>query len=310
MAYRRLMRRWTAALRGVSDSPGSEARWMVERVTGRRAPFPDIGESEAVVVDGMVRDRVERRKPLAFVLGDVPFLGLSLECAPPCLVPRPETEEWCAWVAGLLAADAADGLVGHGDATPAVVDLCTGSGNVALGIACVVPGADVVAADDAPDALALLARNRDRCAPALAASSSRVTPALCDVTDAAAAAAACGGGGRFDAVVGNPPYIAAHAWASLQPEVRDWEDPHALVAGEGGLAVLRAIVSRTAPALLRPRAAARRGGRARASPELVLEFGDEWQAGPLLDAARRAGFARSDVRRDLFGKQRVLVASR
>jgi release factor glutamine methyltransferase len=185
------------------------------------------------------------------------------------LVPRPETE--------LLVEAALAALPEGGRA----LDLCTGSGCVAISLALERPGARVLATDLSADALAVARENG-------AALGAEVEWAAGDLW-----AAVHAGEPPFDVVVSNPPYIPAKELAGLSREVRR-EPCNALDGGEDGLAVLRRIVA-GAPA------------RLRAGGTLCLEM-HETHAEALPRLCREAGFAHAEARRDLAGLPRLTVA--
>lgn len=246
-----------------------------------------LGAADAARLAALVDER-SARVPLQHLTGRAPFRQLELRVGPGVFVPRPETEV----VAGLAIEEVARVLASGGTA-PVAVDLCTGSGAIALAVATEVPAARVVALELDPDAHAWAAANiGDR--PELAG---RLDLRRGDVEDAAD-----DGGvladltGAVDVVVSNPPYIPH--WATpVDPEVADHDPALALFGGgEDGLAVPGAVV-RTAARLLRP------GGL------LVMEHADS--QGP--DARRLvagAGWAGARTVPDLAGRPRALVVRR
>jgi release factor glutamine methyltransferase len=238
---------------------------------------PPDGDAFLALVDARA-DRV----PLQHLTGVVGFRTLELAVGPGVFVPRPETEV----VAG-LAIDEARTL-----ATPLVVDLCTGSGAVALAVAVEVPAARVVAVELDPMAHAWAARNVDALAGRL---DGRVDLRLGDAVRADTGVAA-DLAGAVDVLVANPPYIPAGA-RPVDPEVADHDPPLALYGGgDDGLAVPRGVVA-AAAGLLRP------GGL------LVMEHADTQGPGT---RALVAGPGWRDVRTadDLTGRARALVARR
>jgi release factor glutamine methyltransferase len=168
------------------------------------------------------------RVPLQHLTGRAYFRHLELDVGPGVFLPRPETEVLAGWVIDRLGAEPSD--------QPVVVDLCTGSGAVALAIATEVPGAIVHAAelDEAAHQWAL--RN-------LAGTAVRLVHG--DLVDAFHEL-----DGTVDVVVANPPYIPLDAWESVDPEVRDHDPAIALWAHGDGLLVVRQV-ERTAARLLR-----------------------------------------------------------
>ena len=213
---------------------------------------------------------VERRaagEPLAYVLGSAGFRNLELVMDGRALIPRPETE---------LLVDHALRLVRSGSA----LDLCTGSGCLALSLAQEGDFASVTGSDISREALSLAAVNVRR-------SSLPVRLVLGDL----------GAGlrrGRFDLVVSNPPYLTEAEYDALDPSVKAWEPRVALVAGRDGLAHVRRILTEASGLL-------RTGGW------LVMEL-DFTRSATVAGLALAAGFSTINVLDDLFGRARYLVA--
>nr|WP_123379726.1 peptide chain release factor N(5)-glutamine methyltransferase [Pseudokineococcus lusitanus] len=197
-------------------------------------------------------DRRAAREPLQHLTGRAPFDGLDLAVGPGVFVPRPETE-------GLArAAAAAAAAVGRRRGRPpVVVDLCAGSGALALAVAARVPDARVTAVELSPDALAWARRNvralgaeggavpADRPGGPVRLLAGDVTAPLAAVPDLAALV------GDVDVVVSNPPYIPPGA-VPVDPEVRDHDPALALYGGgDDGLLVPRAVLA-VAARLLAP----------------------------------------------------------
>lgn len=230
-----------------------------------------LAEAELEKIRPLVKRRGQR-EPLAHILGETEFFHLKLKADRRALIPRPETEQ-------LL-----DLLTARPEPPPAaVLDLGTGGGAIALGLAKFWPGAAVTAADVSEDALALAREN----AVALGLAE-RVRWLRSDWF------AQLGADERFNLIVANPPYLSAEETAETAPEVRGFEPALALTAGEGGLAALAAIV-RGAPRHLAP------GGL------LALETGIH-QHPALAALAAAAGFSRVESRRDLAGRDRFVLA--
>jgi release factor glutamine methyltransferase len=248
----------------------------VERVD-LAAPAPDgFAAAYAALVE-----RRRCREPLQHIVGSTGFRYLTLAVEPGVFVPRPETEV----VAGLAVDEAAARVAAGG--RPVVVDLCTGSGAIAVAVATEVPGARVVAVDVSPQAVALAARNAT-------AAGADVHAVVGDVHDPGLLPDLAG---VADVVVANPPYIPPDA-EPTDPEVRD-HDPDLALYGGGpdGLDVPRAVLA-TAVRLLRP------GGL------LVVEHA-EVQADALRAAAAATGtFDEPRTVPDLTGRPRALVVRR
>jgi release factor glutamine methyltransferase len=167
---------------------------------GREVSGHDTASARALV------ERRVAREPLAYVLGEWGFRRLTLKVDRRVLVPRPETEIVVERCLELL----------RGYESPAVLDVGTGSGAIALAIADEHPGARVTAIDLSGEALALAGEN------ALAAGLG-VTFEQRDLREGLV--------GRYDLVVSNPPYVSAGEIETLEPEVRDWE-PRLATVGE------------------------------------------------------------------------------
>jgi release factor glutamine methyltransferase len=225
--------------------------------------------------EGLVAER-SRRVPLQHLTGRVHFRRLTLEVGPGVFVPRPETEV----VAG-LAVEAARAAGPH----PVVVDLCTGSGAIALAVADELPEARVHAVELSDLAHGWAARNVE------------VTGLPVDLRHGDATTAFQELEGEVDVVVSNPPYIPDGA-VPVDPEVRD-HDPEVALYGRSadGLGVPLAVAGRAAE-LLRP------GG------VLVMEHADT--QGRSLPEALRASGSWLDVadHPDLAGRPRATVAVR
>nr|WP_249714947.1 peptide chain release factor N(5)-glutamine methyltransferase [Micromonospora sp. NBRC 107566] len=221
---------WSArvlAAAGV-DSPRADAALLVAHVLGvprgRLLVAGDLTAEQADRLAALVTARAGR-VPVQHLTGTVGFRHLDLAVGPGVFVPRPETEALVGWA--LAAAGAA----------PTVVDLCSGSGAIALAVADELPGAVVYAVERSPAALAWLRRN---------AAGTRVAVVGGDATDPGVLADL---DGRVDLVLCNPPYVPDAS--PVPPEVADHDPAEAVFGGPDGLAVIRGVVARAAT-LLRP----------------------------------------------------------
>ncbi|MBM4523696.1 peptide chain release factor N(5)-glutamine methyltransferase [Rhodococcus hoagii] len=177
----------------------------------------------------LVARRVQRI-PLQHITGSTAMGNVSLEVGPGVFVPRPETELLLAWALAHLEAS--------GLRAPVVLDLCTGTGALALAIAHARPDAVVHAVELQPQALAWARRNADRRRDA---GDTPINLVQGDVTDRALLTELEGG---VDLVVSNPPYIPEGA--VLDPEVAH-HDPHtALFGGADGLSVIKPMINNIA----------------------------------------------------------------
>jgi release factor glutamine methyltransferase len=223
----------TLAAAGVA-SPDHDAAELLAHVLGTtRSRLPLVGElppQRREEYDALVQRRA-RREPLQHLLGSAAFRYVELAVGPGVFTPRPETELLAGW-----GIDRAREVLASGR-TPVVVDLCTGSGAIALALATEVPEAQVHAVELSEEALAWASKN-------LAGSG-------VDLRHGDMAGAFPDLDGAVDVVVCNPPYIPLDAYLTVAEEARV-HDPHlALFSGEDGLEAMR-VVEQVAARLLRP----------------------------------------------------------
>jgi release factor glutamine methyltransferase len=212
--------------------------------------------------------------PLQHLTGSTGFRFIELEVGPGVFVPRPETESVVGWA------------VEHVEGT-LMVDLCTGSGTIALALANEVPGAVVHAVEHDPGALEWAARNAKKRAaagdPEITLHHGGVEGALPELD------------GTVDLVISNPPYVAETERHIPDPEVVDHDPETALFAGPDGLDVIRQV-ERAAHRLLRP------GGL------VVVEHSD--RQGQSAPAVFQEGWTEVADHQDLTGRDRFVTARR
>lgn len=276
----------------------SELRRLV--VLGREVP-----DDAAGVFAGLVSRRAAR-EPLQHLTGVAAFRHLELAVGPGVFVPRPETEE-----VAQVAIDEAAKVVGE-RGSAVVVDLCTGTGAIALAVATEVPGTRVHAVELDKDAHAWAERNVDALSAAVASASAGTkegtepgTPPerIVRLVKGDARTALYGIDGLADVVVSNPPYVPSDA-VPVDPEVARHDPAVALYGlGPDGLEVPRGITD-AAARLLRP------GGL------YVMEHAEvQAEAARDMVAAARDGegrpvFGEPETRKDLTGRHRMVVARR
>lgn len=272
------------------DDPVREAHLIAGEATGHDGAALVAHLDEPATVRGVaVLDRmIERRgrgEPLQYVLGRWGFRTLDVMVDGRVLIPRPETEGVVDHVLAELDRRTATGADDDGPVDRAVVvDLGCGSGAIGLAVATERRGTEVHLVDVAPDAVAVTRANLAGLGVAGAGVSvhegSWYEPLPTDLA------------GRVDVVVSNPPYVAADD--DLPPEVAEWEPTGALIAGPEGTEAIVAVVE-GALMWLAP------GGL------LVVEIG-ETQGPAVTDVAVAAGYVEVEVRPDLLGRDRALVA--
>lgn len=203
------------------ESAGQEALWIMGHAL--RLPAHQVladrdrllSPAELMAARGLVGRRVGR-EPLQYILGTQEFCGLEFSVTPAVLIPRPETELLVEYVAQRIPAEQ--------EAT--IVDVCTGSGCIAVAIARLRPCVRVLATDLSNTSLDVARQNAIRYAMG-----ERITWLEGDLLKPLAEQ---GLEGRIDVIVSNPPYIAEAEWPTLQPEVRLFEPRAALVGGPQG----------------------------------------------------------------------------
>ena len=206
--------------------------------------FRDLPLYASDQVEEKVLELTDRRlqgEPVAYIIGEWEFYGLSLDVSREVLIPRMDTEVLAEQA--ILAARAA----GEGCR---VLDLCAGSGCVGLAVAANVPGCKVVLADISEGALRICRQNVRRCGlndQVICLSADAKLPPLPALWD-------------FDVIACNPPYIPSADILTLDPSVKNYEPHEALDGGEDGLDFYRTVASKWKGAL-------RLGGR------LIFEVG-------------------------------------
>jgi release factor glutamine methyltransferase len=250
----------------------------IDRATLYRDRQP-VHEDVEAKIDEIVRRRITR-EPLQYILGFVDFVGLKIKVGHGVLIPRPETE---------LLAEEAMKAISNKNAKVNILDLCTGSGCLALALARAFPDAIVYGIDSEEIAINYAEEN----AKTNAIENVRLLKgSLFEPIEKHIASTK--DRPFFDLIVSNPPYIRRDDLKKLQPEIRDWEPLPALDGGEDGLDFYREIVP-----------GAR--GYLRKQGVLLLELGIH-QADAVKQMAEDAGFQDTSVRKDYAGIERILIA--
>jgi release factor glutamine methyltransferase len=258
----------TDALRAVGvEDPRLDAEVMLAAATGRdRAalvadPGASLEPAASRLFGEMVRRRL-RREPVAYIVGRKGFRHLELAVDPRALIPRPETE--------LLVEIALE------RAPATLLDVGTGSGAIALAAASELGDCEVVATDTSAAALEAARANARRLGleDEVRFLAGTVPPEA-----------------DFELILANLPYVTEAEWATLQPEVKDWEPREALVSGADGLDAIRALIPQVEVGTL------------------ALELG-EGQAQAVRELLSANGFRAIETRRDLAGIERVVMGER
>jgi len=218
-----------------ADSPRLEAEVLLAHALGcpRIGLYTAFDEEPSEAVRGAFRELVRRRaegEPVAYLVGYREFYSLKFRVSPAVLIPRPETE--------MLVLTLLDLVKAAGMTQPAIIDVGTGSGAIALCAAKYLPQARVVAIDASAEALAVARANA-----ADHGLAERIEFLEGDLL------APLAPGEAFDLIVSNPPYVSASEWETLEPDVRNYEPRGALVAGPLGTEVIARLIPQAAERL-------------------------------------------------------------
>jgi release factor glutamine methyltransferase len=256
------------------ESPRVDAELLAASVLGvgrgRLSLIDGVRASEARRIRELVSERA-RRVPLQHLIGTAAFRHLELSVGEGVFVPRPETELLAGWG------------IAHAATGATVVDLCSGTGAIALAVADEAAPGRVIAVERSPSALAFLRRNAAGTAVEVVAGDVTDPALLSDLHDA------------VDVVLCNPPYVPDGT--AVPPEVAEHDPAEAVFGGSDGLAVIRPVIA-LAAALLRS------GG-------VVGIEHDDRHAGAVPGMLRADGrFADVEDHQDLAGRPRYSTARR
>ncbi len=274
------------------EAPAKEAEILITETLGiskiqlLTAP-PEISSKDSDYIDLLAARRL-KGEPMHYIIGHVEFHGLRLNVGKGVLIPRPETELMVEEAIKLIhAAARQQSLFGakpaeaQDDSRISILDLCTGSGCIALALAHEIGRAAVIGVDSSESALSYARRNAEE------NWIDNVTYLQGDLFGP------LDSGSRFDLIISNPPYIRSGDIDKLQVEIRKFEPLAALDGGEDGLGFYRRIF-REAPGFLKD------GGM------LILEAGAE-QSDDIRQLASEAGFSDFGFIRDYAGIERIFI---
>ncbi|WP_296394298.1 peptide chain release factor N(5)-glutamine methyltransferase [Williamsia sp.] len=262
------------------ESPRVDAELLVAHVLGvdrgRLVAADDLTDPQAAQLDSLL-DRRAAREPLQHILGSASFGPVDLAVGPGVFVPRPETEAILEWAYAVCV----------GLDRPRVVDLCSGSGALAIAVATTVSDAGVVAVENDPDALIWLRANVARVGDAVRR---RLSVVAGDVRDRHLLAP-----GTVDVVVANPPYVPEGA--DLSPEVVEHDPAIAVFGGVDGMSVITPMIGLITRALVP-------GGRC------AIEHDDTTADLVVAELRRHGAFDQIEAHADLTGRPRFVTARR
>lgn len=255
--------------------------WALSEPLATLLAHPDepLTSEQVLLIEQVLKEHLLDHKPLQYCIGTIPFLSATIRVRPPILIPRPETEWWVDLIIQQLR---------NINKPLTLLDMCTGSGCIAIALAQAFPHASVYAVDSEPKALELAQENAvlNKCPQITFIQSNLFEHVPKEL--------------RFDCIMSNPPYISESEYEELEPDVRLWEDPGALRTSEEGLFLIRHIIEQ-APHWLTKEPLFIQSH----TPQLALEIG-ETQAHAVSSLFRTSGF-KPQVYKDLAHKDRLVT---
>ncbi len=263
------------------------AWWLLEKATQKNRSAllleKDIPEKVQYEIELWISQIIDKHMPVQYILGSVPFLHMDITVQAPILIPRPETEQWCQELITLLRQD----FAGQAQKSFNFLDLCSGTGCIALSIAHAFPAADITALDIDPQACKLIQLNAEK------NGIKNCTVIESNLFTSLPAHK------KYSIITANPPYITEQEWHELDPNVKNWESQQALVANNNGLEIIEKIIN-IAPNYL--------STKINDVPQLWIEIGES-QAKPVTDLFKNRGYNQIATYKDIYGKNRVITGS-
>ena len=234
-----------------------------------------FSESDLLYFRSLVK-RLQSGEPMQYVLGEVEFYGLRLSVDERALIPRPETEELVDWVCSSMEAGA----------NSRVIDLCAGSGCIALALASQMSKARVTAVELSPEAVELIKENAQKC-------NLEIEIANWDVLDAGNYSSLS----EVDTIVSNPPYVMEKDKLEMEEMVLDHEPHMALFVEDSDPLLFYREIGKNAIAVLK--------NEGFVFFEIHESYGKD-----LITLLQELGFVNIDLRKDLQGKDRMIRAQK
>lgn len=259
--------------------------WLLEALTKKRKADLllnnniELTHAQKKLLEQWVHEIVIDHKPIAYILESMPFGPIAIIVRPPLLIPRPETEEWALHIIDLIKHSGAHNL--------RILDLCTGSGCIALLFAHMLPDAKVDAIDISDDAIALATENKQQL------NITNVNIMHSDLFNQLPQQ-------TYDLIISNPPYITADEYKELPLSVSKWEDKRALYAQDEGLSIIKQIIEK-APLFLNSNKLLQE----KEINQLYIEIG--WNQGNIVSTLfKQRGYTNITVTKDSAEKDRVV----
>ena len=267
--------------------PEQEAIWLLQHLLKDQFIYTGklvLSRGKQALLQKMLHNRIDLAKPLAYILGTIPFLDFELFCKPPILIPRSETESW--------ANTLIDKLKQTGTTSRTVLDLCTGSGCIPLALGKAFPSFTIIGVDIDKKAIALAKHNKQKLGL------TNVSFSRANILSSQFIIAS-----GIDLITANPPYVTLEEYHALSASVKNWEDKHALLANNNGLVFYQKIIQDAAAHFNNNPSKA-----GASSPMLALEM-SPWQISAVQKMLAEHGFT-STIINDNFGQERALFAQK
>jgi release factor glutamine methyltransferase len=264
----------------------SHTWWLIEKLFDRSklellvSKEVIVTPEQVVTLASWVTDITDNHKPIAYVLGTIPFAGTSLEIYPPLLIPRIETEEW---VLTLI-----EKLTPYKDLSLKILDMCTGSGCIGISLAKKFPAFHITAVDISPLACTLTQKN------SLRNGIQNITVLQSNLFEKLLPCH------QFDLILSNPPYISFDEYKTVEKSVFLWEDPQALVCEDNGMSMLKMIIEQSHLYINKKHAS-------QSFPTIMLEIG--YQQGPATKKMLYDHGYEAHIWQDIYGKDRIAWGS-
>ena len=253
------------------ESPRLNAEWLLAHTLGKERielylQFDRmLTESETDEYRSLIKERVSN-KPLQYIIGEADFMGIRLELDENVLIPRPETEQ--------LVEVALERLKAHNGKAIKILDVGTGSGNIAIALAKFLPAATITAIEISERAIAVATRNAEQNEVA-----DKINFIIHDIKSDEFSQAG------FDMIISNPPYISLEMMDTLLPDVREWEPEMALTDFSDGLDMIGEVIKLSM-------------GRLNENGIILLEIGGNSQSEPLKKMLSDAGYSNIKIESD------------
>lgn len=262
--------------------------WIMEYATGLNLTQILINQNKIISdkefkkIEEILDLHVNKNMPLQYIFQKIPFLDLEIKVEQPILIPRPETEYWVQEIINKFQ--------NFKDYNLKILDLCTGTGCIALSLAKYFKNSHIWAIDINQKACDLTIQN------AKSNNIKNITVLNSNLFENLEKNL------KFDLILSNPPYISLDEWKNLDQSVKNWEDKIALVAHDDGLELISKIIFQAKNWLNY-----NNNFNKLNLPQIVIEIGYK-QAADVIKIFQENNFIDIKVHKDLFSKDRFVTA--